>query len=163
MRAVIQRVSRARVTVGDEVTGEIGVGLLVLLGVATGDTERELNQMVDKLIGLRLFRDAEDKMNLSCEQAGGAYLVVSQFTLMADTKRGKRPGFEGAMKPPAAEAVYELFCRELHLRTGTKVGKGRFGAMMDVELVNDGPVTIILDFPPPETPAGTPPAAAPLQ
>lgn len=148
MKAVIQRVSSASVTVDGRTVGRIGLGLLVLLGVEAGDTEREFEQMIGKLVGLRLFPDAGGNMNLSCEDAGGEYLVVSQFTLCADTKRGKRPGFEGAMKPDLAEPVYARFCRELAVRSGRPVATGEFGAMMEASLVNSGPVTIILHYPP---------------
>lgn len=148
MKAVIQRVSSASVTVDGRTVGRIGLGLLVLLGIEAGDTEREFEQLLGKLVGLRLFPDAGGNMNLSCEDAGGEYLVVSQFTLCADTKRGKRPGFEGAMKPGLAEPVYARFCRELAVRSGRPVATGEFGAMMEVSLVNSGPVTIILHYPP---------------
>lgn len=146
MKAVLQRVTSARVTVDGRVVGEIGLGLLVLLGVEAGDTDREFEQMMGKMIGLRLFADANGNMNLSCEDVGGSYLVVSQFTLCADTKRGKRPGLEPAMKPEGARIVYERFCRELGLRSGRPVATGEFGAMMDVSLVNSGPVTILLQY-----------------
>jgi len=146
MKAVLQRVTSARVTVDGRVVGEIGLGLLVLLGVEAGDTDREFEHLMGKMIGLRLFADAQGNMNLSCEDVGGSYLVVSQFTLCADTKRGKRPGFEPAMKPEGARVVYERFCRELAVRSGRPVATGEFGAMMDVSLVNSGPVTILLQY-----------------
>jgi D-aminoacyl-tRNA deacylase len=144
VRAVVQRVSRARVTVGDETTGEIGKGLLVLLGVAQEDNEAAADYLVDKVVGLRVFEDADGKMNLSVADAGGAVLVVSQFTLYGDVRRGKRPSFDRAARPERASELYEYFVgkvRAAELQCET----GRFQAMMDVELVNDGPVTILLD------------------
>ncbi len=144
MRAVVQRVSQAQVTVCDEVVGRIGAGLLVLLGVAQGDTEVDLKYLLDKVIGLRIFRDANDQMNLSVEQVQGALLVVSQFTLYGDCRRGRRPAFVAAAPPEQAEALYEEFVAAARAR-GLPVETGRFGAMMQVGLVNDGPVTILLD------------------
>lgn len=144
MRAVVQRVSRAKVTVDEYVTGEIGHGLLVLLGVATTDTEADANYLVDKIAGLRIFEDAEGKMNLALAEVGGAVLVVSQFTLYGDVRRGKRPSFDAAAAPEHARRLYEYFVqrlRDLDLPCET----GRFQEMMQVELVNDGPVTILLD------------------
>jgi len=144
MRAAVQRVSRAKVTVGDEITGEIGPGLLVLLGVAQEDTEAAADYLVDKVIGLRVFEDADGKMNLSVADAGGAVLVVSQFTLYGDVRRGKRPSFDQAARPERANELYEYFVTKIRA-AGLRCETGRFQAMMDVELVNDGPVTILLD------------------
>jgi D-aminoacyl-tRNA deacylase len=144
MRAVVQRVSRAKVTVGNEITGEIGRGILVLLGVSIKDTERNADYLVEKILNLRVFEDAEEKMNLSLLDISGELLVVSQFTLYGDTRRGRRPSFIDAARPDEANSLYEYFvsqCRKQIRRVGT----GRFQAMMNVELVNDGPVTIILD------------------
>ena len=144
MRAVIQRVSRAKVTVDGEVTGEIGKGILVLLGIGTGDGESEARQLVDKIVNLRIFDDEEGKMNLSLADVDGELLVVSQFTLYADTRKGRRPSYIGAAAPAEANRLYEYFVAEAQ-KVFSKVATGRFQAMMDVELVNDGPVTIILD------------------
>ncbi len=144
MRAVVQRVDKADVTVDGQVTGSVKKGLLVLLGVADGDTEKDLQYMVDKVTGLRIFEDDADKMNLSVKDVGGELLVVSQFTLCGDARKGKRPSFDKAAKPELANAYYEKFvelCRaqELHVETGV------FRAHMLVGLVNNGPVTILLD------------------
>ncbi|MBI2678319.1 MAG: D-tyrosyl-tRNA(Tyr) deacylase [Candidatus Koribacter versatilis] len=144
MRAVVQRVSRARVTVGDETTGEIGRGLVVLLGVRKGDAEAAADYLAEKIAGLRVFEDAGGKMNLDVQQAGGAVLVVSQFTLYGDVRRGKRPSFDDAARPEEARQLYEYFVSTL-CGLGLKVETGRFQEMMQVELVNDGPVTILLD------------------
>jgi D-tyrosyl-tRNA(Tyr) deacylase len=144
MKVLVQRVSRAAVRVGEEVVGEIGPGLLVFLGVEQGDTEVDVDYMVDKTAGLRIFRDAEGKMNCSVLESGGAALVVSQFTLAASTRRGRRPSFVSAAEPEEAERLYELFAARL-AACGVRVETGVFQAMMDVELVNDGPVTIMLD------------------
>jgi len=144
MRAVIQRVKRASVTVDGQVTGEIGQGLLVLLGVSISDTEREVECLVDKTIGLRIFDDADGKMNLALQDAGGTLLVVSQFTLYGDARRGRRPSFINAAPPDDANRLYEHFVATARSR-GVTVETGRFRAMMDVELINDGPVTLILD------------------
>ena len=144
MRAVIQRVSRARVTVGDEITGEIGKGLLVLLGVSVRDTEKDAAYLVEKVLNLRIFEDAEEKMNLSLLDIQGELLVVSQFTLYGDVTRGRRPSFIDAAPPERANHLYESFVAEAG-RQVEGVQTGRFQAMMDVELVNDGPVTILLD------------------
>jgi D-tyrosyl-tRNA(Tyr) deacylase len=144
MRAVVQRVSRARVTVDNEVTGEIGKGLLVLLGVAQEDTQAAADYLVDKVVGLRVFEDSEGRMNLSVAEAGGAVLVVSQFTLYGDVRRGKRPSFDRAARPERANELYEYFVAKVRA-AGLRCETGRFQAMMDVELVNDGPVTILLD------------------
>lgn len=144
MRGVVQRVSRAKVTVGDEVTGQIGKGLLVLLGVSVRDAEKDAVYLVDKVLNLRIFEDAEEKMNLSLLDIKGELLVVSQFTLYGDVTRGRRPSFIDAAPPERANHLYEIFVSEAG-RQIEKVQTGRFQAMMDVELVNDGPVTILLD------------------
>jgi D-tyrosyl-tRNA(Tyr) deacylase len=144
MRAVIQRVLRAEVRVGDEITGKIGPGLLLLLGVSVDDTERDAEYLLDKTINLRIFEDAEGKMNLSLLETGGELLVVSQFTLYGDTRRGRRPSFIRSAPPDKANELYEFFVRTAQTQV-TKVATGRFQAMLDVELVNDGPVTIMLD------------------
>lgn len=144
MRTVIQRVSRARVTVGGQLAGEIARGLLVLLGVAKTDTEAAADYLAEKTAGLRVFEDADGKMNLDVAQAGGAVLVVSQFTLYGDVRRGKRPSFDEAARPEDARRLYEYFVARLRA-AGLRVETGRFQEMMEVELVNDGPVTILLD------------------
>jgi D-tyrosyl-tRNA(Tyr) deacylase len=148
MRAVVQRVSRARVTVNDTVdatvTGEIGLGLLVLLGVGAGDTHAEADYLAEKIIGLRIFEDAGGKMNLSVADVGGALLVVSQFTLYGDTRRGKRPSFDAAAPPAQARELYEYFVEKIRA-AGLRSETGRFQETMHVELVNEGPVTILLD------------------
>ena len=144
MRAVVQRVSRARVTVGSEITGEIGLGLLVLLGVGAGDTRAEADYLAEKTIGLRIFEDAGGKMNLSVAEVGGALLVVSQFTLYGDARRGKRPSFEAAAAPEQARELYKYFVEKIR-RAGLRCETGRFQETMQVELVNEGPVTILLD------------------
>ena len=144
MRAVVQRVKRAKVTVGTEVTGEIGKGLLVLLGVSVRDSEKDATYLVDKTLNLRVFEDAEDKMNLSLLDIKGELLVVSQFTLYGDATRGRRPSFIDAAPPIRANTLYEVYVAEARKQL-SKVQTGRFQAMMDVELVNDGPVTILLD------------------
>lgn len=144
MRAVVQRVSRAEVTVAGEVTGAIGSGLLVLVGVAEGDTVADAEALVDKLLGLRIFSDAEGRMNLDVAAAGGAVLVVSQFTLLGDARRGRRPSFVAAARPEVAEPMITMIEQRI-LATGTEVATGRFGAMMAVDSVNDGPVTILLE------------------
>ena len=144
MRAVVQRVSRARVTVKGETAGEIGLGLLVLLGVGAGDTRIEADYLAEKTIGLRIFEDAGGKMNLSVAEVGGALLVVSQFTLYGDARRGKRPSFDGAAPPERARELYEYFVEKVRA-SGVRLETGRFQETMQVELVNDGPVTILLD------------------
>jgi D-tyrosyl-tRNA(Tyr) deacylase len=144
MRAVLQRVRQARVRVGDEVTGEIGPGLLVLLGVAQGDTPEQARWLAEKVVGLRIFQDGEGKMNRDVAEAGGAVLVVSQFTLYGDCRKGRRPSFVGAAPPETAVPLYETFIEAVRA-LGVPVATGRFGAMMDVELVNAGPVTLIVD------------------
>jgi D-aminoacyl-tRNA deacylase len=144
MRAVVQRVGRATVKVGDEITGEIGKGLLVLLGVGQGDSEGDANYLAEKVAGLRIFEDEAGKMNLSVGEIGGAVLAVSQFTLFGDVRRGKRPSFDAAARPERARELYEAFVE--HVRAlGLRCETGRFQEMMEVELVNSGPVTILLD------------------
>ena len=144
MRAVVQRVSRAKVTVGDAVNGEIGRGLLVLLGVAGNDSKLDADYLVEKIVNLRIFDDDDGKMNSSVRDVQGGLLVVSQFTLYGDTRRGRRPSFIGAAPPGKANQLYEYFVEKARQSIGG-VQTGRFQAVMDVELVNDGPVTIILD------------------
>ena len=144
MRAVVQRVSRGEVRVGGAATGEVGRGLVVLLGVAAGDGDEDARWMADKVAQLRIFEDAEGKMNRSVEDVTGGVLVVSQFTLLGDARKGNRPSFVEAAPPEAANALYEKVCARLRER-GLPVGTGLFRAHMDVELVNDGPVTILLD------------------
>ena len=144
MKAVLQRVSRAKVTVAGEVVGEIGCGLVVLLGVEQGDTEAEAQHFADKTIQLRIFDDAAGKMNLAVTDVGGAVLVVSQFTLLGDCRKGRRPSFIAAAPPEIAERLYETFVAAIGVQ-GVPVATGRFRAMMEVELVNDGPVTLLLE------------------
>jgi D-aminoacyl-tRNA deacylase len=143
MRAVVQRVSRAAVRVEGRVAGEVGAGLLVLLGVAAGDEEPDAARLAAKVARLRIFENDEGRFDRSVLDAGGAALVVSQFTLIADTAKGNRPSFAAAAPPAAAERLYERFCAALR-DEGVPVEQGVFGARMDVELVNDGPVTIVL-------------------
>ena len=144
MKAIIQRVSRASVTIEEKVVGAIGQGYLVLLGVAQGNTVEIMEKLVKKMIDLRIFQDENGKTNLSIEDVGGEILVVSQFTLLADCKKGRRPSFIKAGDPKTAEEMYELFIEECKKRI-SKVEHGSFGSDMKVELVNDGPFTIILD------------------
>jgi len=144
VRVLVQRVSRASVRVGDRVTGQIGRGFLLLVGFTHTDDDAQLDWMADKVLGLRLFADAEDKMNLALADVGGALLVVSQFTLYGDARKGKRPSFIDAARPEQAIPLYERFVGTLRAR-GVPVETGEFGAMMDVELVNDGPVTLWLE------------------
>lgn len=144
MRAVVQRVAKAKVTVDGKITGEIGPGLLVLLGVAQTDTEQDADYLADKIAGLRIFEDAEGKMNLAVAEVGGAVLAVSQFTLYGDVRRGKRPSFDAAARPELAKTLYEYFCSKIR-GLGLRCEEGIFQAMMDVELLNAGPVTILLD------------------
>ena len=145
MRAVVQRVSSARVTVAGETTGEIATGLLVLLGVAQGDTEADAQWLAEKCVALRIFEDDTGRMNRSVVDVGGGVLVVSQFTLFASTRKGTRPSFNDAAKPDVAIPLYEAFNRFAASALGRPVATGRFAAMMDVALVNDGPVTLIID------------------
>jgi D-tyrosyl-tRNA(Tyr) deacylase len=144
MRIVLQRVSRARVTIEGRVSGEIGRGLLLLVGFRDGDSEDALRWMGEKVVGLRIFADDEGKMNRSVDEVGGGLLVVSQFTLYGDTRKGRRPSFIEAARPEVAIPLYERFVEVLR-ETGLPVGTGEFGAMMEVELVNDGPVTLVLE------------------
>lgn len=145
MRAVIQRVTSAAVTVGGETTGRIDGGLLVLLGVAEGDTPADGEWLADKLTSLRIFEDDEGRMNRSVRDTGGGVLVVSQFTLLASTRKGHRPSFHEAARPEAAIPLYEAFNLRVSAALGRPVATGRFGAMMAVSLVNDGPVTLVID------------------
>ena len=144
MRAVVQRVSRAQVTTNDQATGAIGPGLVVLLGVGAGDDEQAARYLADKIVELRIFEDEQGKMNRSLLEAGGAVLAVSQFTLYGDCRKGRRPSFDRAARPQAARLLYERFIHFLKER-GVRVEQGVFQAMMQVELVNDGPVTLLLD------------------
>lgn len=144
MRGVVQRVKRAKVTVDGEVTGEIGHGILLLLGAGKGDTDDDLEYLVDKTLNLRIFRDEEGRFDRSLLDVEGELLVVSQFTLYGDTRKGRRPSFFDAMAPEEAEEMYDRFI-EVASSRGVDVASGRFGAMMDVELLNDGPVTILID------------------
>jgi len=144
MRAVVQRVSRARVTVNGETAGEIGLGLLVLLGVGQADTESDATYLAKKVAGLRIFEDDHGKMNRSVQDVGGSVLAVSQFTLYGDVRRGKRPSFDAAAAPEKARQLYEFFVQCIRA-VGLKCETGRFQEMMKVELVNEGPVTILLD------------------
>lgn len=144
MRAVVQRVSRCRVLVDEKVVGEIGHGLLILLGVGKADSEAAADYLAEKIPGLRIFEDAEGKMNLSLRDTAGEILVVSQFTLYGDVKRGKRPSFDAAARPEEARGLYEYFVQKIR-DAGLRCETGEFQAMMDVELVNQGPVTILVD------------------
>ncbi len=144
MRAVVQRVSRASVKVDGELTGEIGAGLLVLLGVAREDNTADADYLAEKISGLRIFEDAAGKMNLSVTEVSGAVLAVSQFTLFGDVRGGKRPSFDAAARPEQAKALYEYFVARIRAG-GLRCETGRFQQMMEVELVNTGPVTILLD------------------
>jgi D-tyrosyl-tRNA(Tyr) deacylase len=144
MRTVVQRVAKAKVTVDGKVAGEIGLGLLVLLGVAQTDTEQDADYLADKIAGLRIFEDADGKMNLAVAEVGGSVLAVSQFTLYGDVRRGKRPSFDAAARPELAKRLYDYFCKRIRA-FGLRCEEGVFQAMMDVELLNAGPVTILLD------------------
>src|SRR3989338_5697524 len=143
MRVVIQRVKEARVTVNSSVTGKIGRGALVFLGVGQGDTVKDADFLVSKVVNLRMFEDAEGKMNRSAEEVGGEFLVVSQFTLYGDCLKGRRPSFDKAAPPAQAKELYEYFVEQL--RKQVQVATGEFQAMMEVSLVNDGPVTFTID------------------
>lgn len=145
MRAVIQRVSEASVTVEGRVTGQIGHGILVYLGVGHGDTERNADAMAEKIVSLRIFPDDAGKMNRSVEEAGGGLLVVSQFTLLGDCRKGRRPSFDAAAPPGDAKRLYEYFLDRVRAR-GLPVGAGVFQAHMDVRSLNDGPVTFVLEM-----------------
>ena len=144
MRAVVQRVSRAQVSVGEEVVGKIDAGLLVLLGVAKDDTPGDTEYLAAKVVGLRIFEDENGKMNRSVVETGGSVLAVSQFTLYGEARKGKRPSFDEAAPPQLANELYEFFVQKVR-EAGVNCETGRFQAMMQVELVNDGPVTILLD------------------
>ncbi|HUC30839.1 MAG TPA: D-aminoacyl-tRNA deacylase [Candidatus Acidoferrum sp.] len=144
MRAVVQRVSRARVTVKEWTSGEIGLGLLVLVGVGQDDTEADATYLAEKVAGLRVFEDDEGKMNRRVQDVGGSVLAVSQFTLYGDVRRGKRPSFDAAAPPDEARRLYEFFVQRIQA-AGLRCETGRFQEMMQVELVNEGPVTILLD------------------
>jgi D-aminoacyl-tRNA deacylase len=144
MRAVVQRVTRASVTVAGEVTGRIDRGFLVLLGVADDDTDADAVALAAKIVGLRIFEDEAGKMNLALAEVGGRMLVVSQFTLLGDCRKGRRPSFVRAARPEQADELYRAFCAEVRGQ-GIEVETGRFQQHMDVELVNDGPVTLLLD------------------
>jgi D-tyrosyl-tRNA(Tyr) deacylase len=144
MRAVVQRVSRAKVTVNDWITGEIGMGVLVLLGVGQNDTEADATYLAEKIAGLRIFEDHDGKMNRSVADVGGSVLAVSQFTLYGDVRRGKRPSFDAAAPPEPARRLYDSFVERIRA-AGLRCETGRFQEMMQVELVNEGPVTILLD------------------
>jgi D-tyrosyl-tRNA(Tyr) deacylase len=145
VRVVLQRVKNASVTVSGERISEIGEGLLLLVGVAKDDGEGEAGWLAEKIVGLRIFNDEEGKMNLGVRDVGGEILAVSQFTLLADTRKGKRPSFINAALPEEAEPLFDYFCERLRAAGVASVKTGRFGAMMDVALVNDGPVTIVLE------------------
>jgi D-tyrosyl-tRNA(Tyr) deacylase len=144
MRAVLQRVSRAKVTVDGRVTGEIGTGLCVLLGVEKGDASTDVDYIATKVAGLRVFSDSDNKLSLSVTDAEGKVLVVSQFTLLGDVRKGRRPSFDSAEAPEKAKALYEEFVKKLKV-LGVVVAEGEFQAHMELSLVNDGPVTILLD------------------
>jgi D-tyrosyl-tRNA(Tyr) deacylase len=145
MRAVVQRVSRAEVRVGGEVVGRVGRGLCVLLGAGQGDGEADVTWMVEKIVNLRIFADDAGKMNRSLLEIGGGLLVVSQFTLYGDARKGRRPSFVDALEPGAADRLYQETLAQARRAGVAEVQSGRFGAMMEVELVNDGPVTLLLD------------------
>ena len=144
MRAVVQRVSQAQVVVDGEIVGQISRGFVVLLGVAQGDTQADVATMAEKLVGLRVFDDADGKMNLALADVGGAMLLVSQFTLLGDCRKGRRPSYIDAAPPELAETLYELVVTEVRKR-GIEVATGRFRTQMDVTLTNDGPVTLLVD------------------
>src|SRR5579863_7234647 len=144
MRAVVQRVSRAQVSVNGEIAGQIGLGLLVLLGIGRDDTEADAIYLSEKIAGLRVFEDPQGKMNRSVQEAGGSVLAVSQFTLYGDVRRGKRPSFDAAAPPEKARQLYDFFVEQIR-SAGLRCETGQFQEMMKVELVNEGPVTILLD------------------
>jgi D-tyrosyl-tRNA(Tyr) deacylase len=145
MRAVLQRVRSASVYVGGDVISRIGHGMLILLGVEKGDTPQLATGLARKVAALRIFSDEDGRMNLSCEQIQGEFMVVSQFTLCADLSKGHRPGFDSAMPSDQARAIYELFCEKLREFSKLRVATGSFGAYMQIEILNDGPVTFILE------------------
>lgn len=144
MRAVVQRVSQARVKIRGEVVGEIRAGFLILLGVGKDDAETDADWLADKIVSLRVFEDQQGKLNLSLEDIKGEILIVSQFTLYGDCRKGRRPGFDSAAAPEMADRLYNYFVQKVKTK-GLKVATGKFQAMMDVELTNQGPVTLILD------------------
>ena len=144
MRAVVQRVTRAKVTVADQIVGQIDGGLVVLLGVEQGDSDSDAQQLADKIIQLRIFDDADGKMNLSLAEVHGSLLVVSQFTLLGDCRKGRRPSFIQAAAPELAERLYETFVAAVATQ-GVPVATGKFRATMQLDLINDGPVTLLLD------------------
>ncbi|MBS1803660.1 MAG: D-tyrosyl-tRNA(Tyr) deacylase [Acidobacteria bacterium] len=144
MRAVVQRVSKASVSVNECGVGKIEVGLLVLIGVSTGDSESDVEYLVDKIAGLRIFEDDDGKMNRCVSDVGGAVLAISQFTLYGDARRGKRPSFDGAARPERARELYEYFVAQIRQRN-LRCETGQFQATMSVSLINEGPVTILLD------------------
>ena len=144
MIAVLQRASEGKVTVAGRVTGKIGAGLVVLLGVAKGDTEKDADFLADRIVGFRIYNDADGKMNLSLRDIGGAALVISQFTLAGDWRKGRRPSFTSAAPPEEGERLYAYFCKQLRALE-VPVETGEFGALMDVHLINDGPVTFVMD------------------
>lgn len=145
MKIVLQRVKAASVSVDDALVSEIGPGLLLLVGVARDDTKVEANWLAEKVAGLRVLADDEGKMNFAVRETRGEVLAVSQFTLLADTRKGKRPSFVGAAPPEEAEPLFDYFCERLRAAGVTRVKTGTFGAMMDVALINDGPVTVVLE------------------
>jgi D-tyrosyl-tRNA(Tyr) deacylase len=145
LKIVLQRVKNASVSVDSALISEIGAGLLLLVGVAKGDGEAEADWLAEKVAGLRVFADGEGKMNLGVQEAGGEVLAVSQFTLLADTRKGKRPSFVAAAPPEEAEMLFDYFCEKLRATGVSSVKTGSFRAMMDVALTNDGPVTIVLE------------------
>jgi D-tyrosyl-tRNA(Tyr) deacylase len=150
MRALIQRVTKGSVAVDGEVVGAIEQGLVILLGIRTGDTEAEARYLAEKCVHLRIFEDKNNKFNRSLLEVGGGALAISQFTLYGDTRKGRRPGFEEAARPEIAESLYKSFVQELR-RFPIRVAEGVFGAMMSVEIHNDGPVTFMLESPPNKT------------
>ncbi|MDH5608434.1 MAG: D-aminoacyl-tRNA deacylase [Cyclobacteriaceae bacterium] len=145
MIAVVQRVSEASVSIEGKINGQIGQGLLILLGIGEGDGQEDIEWLVGKLVNLRIFSDKDDKMNLSCKDVAGGYLVISQFTLHASTKKGNRPSFIQAARPEVAIPLYQQFVDRLEAEAGRPIATGQFGADMKVSLVNDGPVTIHID------------------
>lgn len=145
MRAVIQRVSRASVLIRNKVKSEIGQGLLVLVGIEEADTEADIEWLCNKIVQLRIFNDSNEVMNLSVQETGGSILAISQFTLHAKTRKGNRPSYIKAARPEVAIPLYNDFVKRLSLVLGKEIGTGEFGAMMQIELINDGPVTIIID------------------
>ena len=145
MRVVIQRVKEASVKIGGKINGSIGEGLLILLGIEHMDDGEDIDWLVNKIIKLRIFSDSDEKMNLSIEDVKGSFLIVSQFTLHASTKKGNRPSYINSARPEQAIPLYKIFINQLRVKSGLKVEEGEFGADMKVSLINDGPVTIIMD------------------